>query len=182
MAGPLTVQWTASDADGDPLYYLVQYSADGGLNWETLVTMHPTTTFTLDDASGPAGSARARVRVIASDGVNTGMDASDADFTVADKAPQPHIDAPQTGAALPAGDVYLIGGAADPEDGNLTGASLSWKLGEQVMGAGQELLLTGLTPGVYTVELIATDSQQHQASASVTFRVGNVIWLPAILR
>jgi hypothetical protein len=183
VAGPLTVQWTADDADGDPLYYLVQYSADGGLNWETLVTMQPTTTFTLDDASGPRGSAQARVRVIASDGVNTGMDASDADFTVADKAPLPHIDAPQAGATLPLGDVFLIGGAADPEDGNLDDAALSWTLGGQPAGTGRELLLTGLAQGVYTVELTATDSQKRQASASVTFRVGYLqLWLPAILR
>jgi len=145
--------------------------------------MHPTTTFTLDDASGPRGSAQARVRVIASDGVNTGLDASDADFTVADKAPQPHIDAPQAGATLPPGDVYLIGGAADLEDGNLDGAALSWSLDGQVRGTGRELLLTGLTPGTYTVELTATDSQQQQAGVSVTFQVGYLrLWLPAILR
>lgn len=183
VAGPLTVQWTADDADDDPLYYLVQYSADGGLNWETLATMHPTTTFTLDDAGGLRGSAQARVRVIASDGVNTGLDASDADFTVADKAPQPHIDTPQAGATRPLGDVFLTGGAADPKDGNLDGAALSWTLGGQAAGTGRELLLTGLAPGVYTAELTATDSQQRQARARATFRVGYLwLWLPAILR
>lgn len=179
--GPLTVQWTAADADGGPLYYLVQYSSDGGQNWETLASMHPATTFVLDDVSTLRGSSQARIRVIASDGVNTGTDESDANFTVADKRPQPHIDTPRGGAVVPEGGVLLTVGAYDPEDGNLADGALNWKLNGQTIGTGRELL-PWLGQGLYTLELTATDSRQNRAGVSITFRVGTAVWLPLVLR
>ena len=157
-------------------------NSDGGQSWETLVSMHPTTTFVLNDVSTLRGGNRARIRVIASDGVNTGMDESDAVFTATDKPPQPHIDATRDAAALPEGDALIIGGASDPEDGNLGDSALSWQLNGQVVGVGRELLLSGLGWGFYTVELTAADSQQNRASVSIAFRVGNALWLPYVLR
>lgn len=58
----LTIQWQASDADGDVLLYTVQYSYDNGLHWQTLATDMPGTpdsavsTFTLLGADGLHGA------------------------------------------------------------------------------------------------------------------------------
>ena len=59
--------WTGSDADGDTLSYTVQYSIDGGVNYKTIALGHNSTRL-LRDRRSLAGSARARIRVIASDG------------------------------------------------------------------------------------------------------------------
>ena len=37
LSGSLTAEWTASDADGDELFYHLLYSADDGLTWTPLV-------------------------------------------------------------------------------------------------------------------------------------------------
>jgi len=34
--GEHTVTWTGSDADGDPLRYILQYSPDGGATWQAV--------------------------------------------------------------------------------------------------------------------------------------------------
>lgn len=180
--GPLTIEWTAADADQDPLYYLIQYSVDGGTNWQILSSMHPTTSFVLSDTSTLQGSSQARIRVTASDGVNTGADESDANFTVTDKSPLAHINSPEADGSVQVGDVQVTGGAYDPEDGNLGDAALSWKLNGQSAGTGQELILSGLEPGLHTVELTATDSQNNQATVSRTFQVFGPLYLPAIIR
>ena len=184
VSGPLLVEWTANDADGqtDQLLYLVQYSIDGGATWETLANMHVGTSFTLSDTSTLRGSSQARIKITATDGVNTGSDESDANFTVTDRPPLPHIDSPATGAQLALGDVFVTGGAADPDEGNLDDAALSWKVDGQSVGTGGGLLLTGLAQGLHTLELTATDSQNNAATVSVTFQLFGPLYLPDISR
>ena len=48
-----------------------------------------------------AGSAQARIRVIATDGLHSAQDESDASFEVAVKAPRVAIEWPADGATLP---------------------------------------------------------------------------------
>lgn len=36
--GLFSVEWVSSDIDGDPHTYLVQYSRDGGNNWDTITS------------------------------------------------------------------------------------------------------------------------------------------------
>lgn len=82
VAGSTTqIQWTASDADGDALTIDVEFSANDGTTWQTLVT---------DVANGgslgwtvPATTTTSgRVRVTADDGTVTRSDVSDAPFTI----------------------------------------------------------------------------------------------------
>ena len=80
------LSWTAGDADGDPLEYVIQYSTDAGATWQTLVTSWQSTTYELDLGSIP-GSDQALIRVLASDGFHTAQDQSDATFSVAKNAP-----------------------------------------------------------------------------------------------
>lgn len=80
-SGSMTVTWEASDPDGDPLTFLVQYSPDGGTSWESITTVLPGQPRRVEvpvDAFMPG--ARAIVRVTASDGFHTAYDVSDAPF------------------------------------------------------------------------------------------------------
>lgn len=80
------ITWSATDADADPLFYLVQYSTDGGLNWQTIGSDLTEPQLEVDPAYLP-DSSNALVRVLASDGVNTPQDQSHSAFTVGRKDP-----------------------------------------------------------------------------------------------
>jgi hypothetical protein len=41
----LTLSWSASDADGDPLVFRIEYSADGGISWAMLSSAWPASPF-----------------------------------------------------------------------------------------------------------------------------------------
>jgi hypothetical protein len=83
-----TVNWMGSDQDNDELKYTVLYSSDGGTNWVPLAFDLNQTSFVWNTAGLEAGSSFL-VKVIASDGVNTGIDVSE-EFTLA-SAPPPAI-------------------------------------------------------------------------------------------
>ena len=85
--GEHIISWAGSDKDGDPLRYDLRYSPDGGLTWETVAINLAGTSYALD-AGYLAGSQQALLRVLATDGVNTGQDTSDAAFEVEAKPPR----------------------------------------------------------------------------------------------
>ncbi|RME63120.1 MAG: hypothetical protein D6790_05235, partial [Caldilineae bacterium] len=66
------ITWDASDKDGDTLSYAVFYSADAGQTWQLLAKdlTEPAYTVNVDSL---AGGVDVRFRVVASDGVNTGV-------------------------------------------------------------------------------------------------------------
>jgi hypothetical protein len=69
--GAQTIRWSATDADGDALSYLVLYSPDDGQAWYPLdLEFEAGTEYALDTAE-IAGGDRIRFRVLASDGLNT---------------------------------------------------------------------------------------------------------------
>jgi hypothetical protein len=168
----LTVRWSASDADGDPLHFTVQYSADGGQTWQVLVLACAEQSLTLDDVSHLPGSDQALIRVIASDGVNTGSDTSDRTFAVARRPPQPFITEPLNGTRYQAGEaVLLTGGATDAEDAAVDSASLSWRLDGQYLGSGRQAWAQGLAPGEHAIALMARDSDGQQGESHSSFGV-----------
>ena len=173
----LSVKWEATDKDGDPMVYTVQYSPDMGKSWLAVATHVPTTTLTVTDTLGlPGSDSQALIRVIASDGVNTGSDMSDEPFTVRPHAPIAHIDSPDDGDAFAPGTLIILsGGAFDAEDGTLSGEALKWFLGKQPLGVGKEISLGGLTEGDHTVTLRATDSGQMTGEDSITIHVAPTI-------
>ena len=75
ISGTVDVTWTASDADSDPLAYIVSYSADQGQSWHHL-GIDITETHLLVDTNVVPGSNQALFRVMASDGINTANAAS----------------------------------------------------------------------------------------------------------
>lgn len=115
--GDLTVRWEASDADGDALQYMLEYSRDGGSTWSTLAPNLLTTEFTIDPAVLP-GSEEALFRIAATDGFNTAFAVSSVQLSIANKAPLVHIDGGVDNPSLQQGEpVTLLGMGTDLEDG-----------------------------------------------------------------
>jgi hypothetical protein len=182
----LSISWTASDADGDDLRYTVLYSGDGGGNWTALATAVETTTLTVDSTLLPGGAGLGLVKVVASDGLNSGFRQSAVGFNTPDRSPQALIYFPVDGAQYPSGSSLTLRGAVyDPEDDYLATEVMSWTLSRTgPIGIGDYLALEDLADGEYTLTLSASDSSEKVATKSVTFRIGegNDVYLPAIVR
>jgi hypothetical protein len=178
------VSWTATDADLDPLIYVLQYSADDGTSWQAVaVGITGTTVYTLDLSLLP-GSDQGRMRVIASDGVNTGMDTSDGTFHVARKAPRAHILSPASGSSLLSEQtLILVGEGTDVENGVLPDSALNWQSSlSGTLGTGRMLAVTGLAPGTHVITLTVMDGDGNIATASINTLVGYQAYLPLVLR
>lgn len=182
IGASMTIEWNATDADGDALLCSVQYSPDHGHSWHSLATDYPgdgdaTTTMTVtsmatslipgSDVQSAPGSSR--IRVIATDGVNSGMALSEP-FLVPRHNPLPHIVSPRNGAHFRHSDqIWLRGRGLDAEDGTVPGTGLSWIVsGIGTVGTGRELTLNGLPPGQRTISLRATDSTGAFATTQIT--------------
>jgi hypothetical protein len=92
-----TIRWSANDPDSDALRYVVQYSSDGGVTWQTLAVDWPSTTYDLN-LEAIVGTTNALVRVLASDAFHTAQDQSDATFSVNKHLPEARIRTPLNSA------------------------------------------------------------------------------------
>jgi hypothetical protein len=180
--GTYTVTWTASDADGDPLTYSVLYSPDGS-NWVPVGAITAETQLVVN-AAEVAGSTNARIRVMASDGVNTSSDESDEVFSVGKKPPSVYILLPEGDLAIsPGRSLWLQGYAYDLEDGTLGDAALSWSSDiDGFLGTGSELLVSGLSSWKHVITLTATDSDGQIGTDSIELTVWHKIYLPLIFK
>jgi len=168
------LSWNATDADGDMLRYVIQYSSDNGTTWRTLATDWPTTNYTLD-LNSVSGTNQGLIRVLATDGFHTAEDLSNSVFTVATHAPSVSIMTPVNNSSF-VGDqpVNLQGNAVDLEDGTLPSTALSWTSSlEGSLGTGSALSVNALslTEGTHTISLSALDSEGRIGSNSVTVHI-----------
>ncbi|MFA5029312.1 MAG: thrombospondin type 3 repeat-containing protein [Patescibacteria group bacterium] len=76
----IELNWQASDADGDELFYSLAVSSDGGKSWLPVDMDLKTTSYELNTAALRPGDYLLKVK--ASDGVNTSQDVSDKTFEV----------------------------------------------------------------------------------------------------
>jgi hypothetical protein len=175
----LPISWTASDADGDFLTYVVQYSNDNGVTWNVLSSNAPQSSLTISPITDLPGSPTpsapnvCRVRIIASDGFRTAIRTSDA-FSVSNRPPVATITEPADGTRYGAGQsIRLRGSAYDAEDGQiLTPASFSWQVTGLSSIAGNETILpAGLAPGTYSVVLTARDARSNPDTDMITIYV-----------
>ncbi len=178
----LTLRWEASDPDAiDTLLFTLQYSPDDGTHWYTFLSEFPATpgtdtyTLSIPNPSLPGSQpGKARIRVVASDGYHTTL-ATSPGFTFANRRPTALIASPAPDQHLPPGQPISVRGlATDPEDGALDPASFHWTLNGQDAGTGEELLLAGLAPGTYTLNLQVQDSAALTHSTTITFFVDPV--------
>lgn len=168
-----TVTWIATDSDGDDLTFAIQYSPDGGVSWQTLTTGESGTSYAVSRATLP-GSSSARIRILASDGFQTGEDVSDL-FTSALNAPEVLITEPISGSFAVEDQLIFFGGTGlDPEDGLMVDDQLTWVSNlDGPIGTGRLLSTNALsmTEGVHLITLIAEDNDMMTAEDLIQFEI-----------
>jgi uncharacterized repeat protein (TIGR01451 family) len=168
------VNWSAADADGDSLTYLIQFSGNNGSSWQTLDTGLTETSYTVD-LSQLQGTTEGLFKIQASDGLLTSSDESDAVFTVASQPPSVYLVEPEDEATFFGKQlVALEAEAEDAEDGVLDGASLEWVSSlDGSLGTGQRLSRRAdeLSEGVHLISVTVTDSDGEKASDAVQVRI-----------
>lgn len=172
-AGAHTIAWQASDADGDPLRFTVQSSADGGISRSAVsLDLRGATSLSVDAADLPGGSLL--FRVLASDGLNTTESAKAALVIVGNKTPRMHLASPVDGDWLPAGEAVVFRGyATDLEDVVLADDAFRWTSDiDGELGTGPTLWGLALSPGVHRITLTVTDAAGSAVSQDVSITSG----------
>jgi len=178
----LTISWTADDADGDDLTATVYFSADGGETWELKFLNLEYDQVELDTSLWPE-TEQGMLRVVVNDGVNTGQDMT-GPFTVLSKAPMVFAIAPENGTTLlPGLPVFFTATGYDAEDGPLSDDAYTWSSDRDgVLGSGEQILVTELSPGWHEITVTATDSDHNTATDTIRVYVGHWVYLPLILK
>lgn len=162
--GSLRIAWEGYDEDKDNLYYQVEYSFDGGNSWRTHGINITNNSLTIASENLP-GTDEAKVRVLASDGINTGSDVSNT-FVVENKPPSVFINQPEDKAKINQSDnpVRFSGDADDREDGK--NVTLKWKIDGEEVG-GYKYFEQSLPVGTHEITLMAIDSQGETSQKSI---------------
>jgi hypothetical protein len=168
----LFIEWEGKDDDGDQLTYDVLYIYNEGRYSKPLALGYPETSLEYVHTDELPGSDSGVVRVIASDGLNTGQGDSDA-FKVPNKPPLVAIQSPTDQAEiLQGGTVVLLGTAMDLERGPIPGDSLIWSSDVQGdLGRGSEIGTRTLSLGTHEITLTADDSDGLSSSDSITLQI-----------
>jgi hypothetical protein len=180
-----TLSWAAADVDGDALSYSVLYSANNKASWYAVATDVTQTVYSLDTSLLPGGT-QCYVRILATDGVNTG-EGDAGPFIVMGKEPTALINAPADGAAYAPGENVLFeGDGVDLEDGSLADSALTWSSDRDgTLGTGRTLELNNLSAGQHVITLMVMDSTGYTASAHITLYIREpvqALYLPLLLK
>lgn len=169
---PITVTWTASDSDNDPLTFFIQYSADNGATWR-LVGQNITATNAALPAENLPGGVQARLRVWVSDGIHTASDTSDAPFTVPNRIPTAEITTPSGPITIVLSQTLSLEGLAyDIDTGTMDDSQLSWTSDRDgLLGNGAEVAISTLSTGTHTITFRADDGQGGVATDSIQVTV-----------
>ena len=167
----ITVNWTAVDADNDPLSFNLYFSPDNGSSWDPLAMAITGNQISLD-SNMLAGSSSALLRIEASDGMHTAGDTSDAPFTVPNHPPSVTIFTPDHDVTIAADQTLgLEAFAYDPELG-LMDDTLLWSSSlDGELGYGSQFSTAGLSVGVHLITALADDGQGGTAEDSITVTV-----------
>ncbi len=168
-----TFQWAATDADGDSLTFLVQFSADDGASWETLTLDHAGTTLDVP-RSALRGTSLGRIRVQARDGFHSAEDASDAVFGVANGAPTVAILAPAANQLFATDQRIAFDARAFDRESALPGSSYAWISSlDGSLGTGREIVRDAatLSEGTHTITVVATDAGGLPGQANLEIQI-----------
>jgi hypothetical protein len=176
------ISWMGTDPDGDELVYRVFYTNDG-INWVPVGAATRETQMTIDPMA-LAGAEQARIRVVASDGLNVASDESDSYFTVEKKDPTAIIYFPeQDGTVPPLSQVLFQGEAYDLEDGLVPDQNIRWVSSiDGELGTGRTIIGT-LSRGQHIITMEVTDSDGNvSVDARYLFAGWHQVFLPLISR
>ena len=175
FSGTVPISWTISDPDSSSFTSRIYYSPDNGVTWSEIGELPDSGNFlSVDFSLLPGTNGNGLIRVLVSDGVNTGA-ATSPHFSIAKKTPSlVKILAPTPNFSQPAHDrLFLEGAAYDVDDGVLSGSSLAWSSDLQgALGTGSRLFAL-LQPGVHKITLTATDSDNNSIGATTTVTIGD---------
>jgi hypothetical protein len=169
--GGLDISWEVEDADDSEHSFILEYSTDGGVSWTTLEAALKGPGITVDIDRLP-GSAQSKVRVLASDGANTGVGESGV-FEVPVKLPQGEITSPSDDSVFRSGRLaWLQARAFDQDDGFLDDDSVDWSSSRDgALGTGSSLPVYDLTEGTHTITMTAEDSDGNEVTDSIQVTV-----------
>jgi hypothetical protein len=122
-----TVTWKSYDPDEDKLSYIVTYSRDGGETWIPLANVNEA--YYVWNTSRLIAGDKYLVKVIATDGVNTGEDSSNSTFTLLDVTPPAISDItqnPPSNSVSPDQSVTVYANVSDLNSG-LKKVTLSYR-------------------------------------------------------
>jgi hypothetical protein len=68
-----TIRWEASDSDGDPLIFLIQYSPDGGQRWQGIALIEDDAREAEFDVNELLPGTQGLLRITTSDGLHTAV-------------------------------------------------------------------------------------------------------------
>lgn len=152
------VRWEASDADGDKLTYVVQFSDDGGKTWLPIGIDLKETSIDLD-TSFLKNTQDGMVRVLASDGFYTTQDVSDEVFTVKTQAGSSiHVDIDKDGGEFAGEQSVILEGEAYSNSGSLPEDEVEYTWSSNidgVLGRGSSLFINAheLSEGKHLITL-----------------------------
>ena len=161
--GPVEATWSGLDADGDLLTYHVLFSGDGGGTWLPLRVDTKQTTTTLPGDELPNGRD-ARLRVVASDGFNSGQ--AELRFSL-DGVPQVLAVVPEdggSGVSPLTGVSIVVRDPLDPASLNAGTFTLRRSTGEIVPGA----VTYDSQSGTVTLDPAAPLAQAHRYEARLS--------------
>ncbi|MFN2169309.1 MAG: hypothetical protein ACK2U9_24005, partial [Anaerolineae bacterium] len=124
VTGTVTLQWQASDPDGDTLIYDVYYTDDDSASYTAYALALGEPAVDLDTLQ-MAGSTQARFRVTANDGTRT-AEAESATFTMAAKPPMITFLTPQDGLDVTYGTPVNFAVEVTDLQGHLPNAGMVW--------------------------------------------------------
>ncbi len=169
------ITWSVNDSDSDSHVFKVQYSTDGGSVWRNLASHFNEASMVINFGEIPGSDGDFVIRVLASDGTNTGFAESNP-FTVPKKIPTAGILFPTENSAFQSGDlVWLQGIGFDVDDGSLEDNLLEWESNiDGFLGYGDDLSITSLSDGIHIITFRVTDSDGNTVSDTVTILVDSV--------
>jgi len=169
--GVRPVRWQGEHREGRELQYLLSYSADDGKTWQPLSLPVPETEQDVD-FDRLAGGDRCRLRVLASDGVNTTEAVSDP-FNRPVQPCYALILEPDNDTAYRRDDPVRLRGQGwyleerEPEYDQLKWASSV----DGPLGSGAMVEVSGLSPGAHTITLTA-GREGRTGTTTVTIQIG----------
>ena len=171
LTGVHDLQWQVLDPDSEDHTFRVEYIPGDGPR-QVLAWGLDENNLQVDFDKLPACQEDCQIKIISSDGVNTGKEVVSG-FRVPSKPPLADIVTPETGSLF-RGDqgVWLQAGSWDPDDGSLPDTREIWTSNRDgALGEGESVLATDLSEGWHTITFSATDSEGNVTSDAVEILV-----------